>query len=102
MYHFFSNSLANLLLGYTFSIIAESQFQAMQMMTFCLLPAMLLSGFVFPVAGVLVWGQYLGEVLPATHFLRIICGVMLKNTDMAEIWPNLWPLLLFVFGRIRY
>ena len=89
--------VANLAVGYTFSTIAESQLQAMQMMTFFLLPAILLSGFAFPFAGMPVWAQYLGEVLPATHFLRIIRGILLKDNGMAEIWPNLWPLLLFVF-----
>jgi ABC-2 type transport system permease protein len=94
--------VANLAVGYTFSTIAENQLQAMQMMTFFLLPAILLSGFAFPFDGMPQWAQYIGEALPATHFLRIIRGILLKDNGFAEIWPELWPLLLFtlVVGTI--
>ena len=88
---------ANLTVGYTFSTIAENQLQAMQMMTFFLLPAILLSGFAFPFDGMPVWAQWLGEVLPATHFLRIVRGILLKDNGFVEIWPDLWPLILFTF-----
>ncbi len=87
--------IANLAVGYTFSTIAQSQLQAMQMTTFFLLPAILLSGFAFPFMGMPVWAQWIGEVLPATHFLRIIRGVLLKDNGFAESWPDIWPLLLF-------
>lgn len=90
--------VANLAVGYTFSTIADSQLQAMQMTTFFLLPAILLSGFAFPFAGMPLWAQYIGEVLPATHFLRIIRGILLKDNGLPEIWPDLWPLLLFTLG----
>jgi ABC-2 type transport system permease protein len=89
--------VANLAVGYTFSTIAQNQLQAMQMTTFFLLPAILLSGFAFPFAGMPLWAQYIGEVLPATHFLRIVRGILLKDNGWAEIWPNLWPLFLFTF-----
>lgn len=94
--------VANLAVGYTFSTIAENQLQAMQMMTFFLLPAILLSGFAFPFDGMPGWAQVIGEALPATHFLRIIRGILLKDNGFAEIWPELWPLLLFtlVVGTI--
>ena len=65
------------------------------MTTFFLLPAILLSGFAFPFMGMPVWAQWIGEVLPATHFLRIIRGVLLKNNGFSESWPDIWPLLLF-------
>jgi ABC-2 type transport system permease protein len=89
---------ANLAVGYTFSTIAENQLQAMQMTMFFLMPAILLSGFAFPFQGMPVWAQWIGEVLPATHFLRIVRGIMLKDNGFSEIWPNLWPLILFVFA----
>lgn len=87
--------IANLAVGYTFSTLAENQLQAMQMTMFFLLPAILLSGFAFPFSGMPVWAQYIGEALPATHFLRIVRGILLKANGFMEIWPDLWPLFLF-------
>jgi ABC-2 type transport system permease protein len=87
--------VANLTVGYSFSTLAQNQLQAMQMTMFFLLPAILLSGFAFPFEGMPLWAQYIGEVLPATHFLRIVRGIMLKGNTMTEIWPDLWPLFLF-------
>jgi len=90
--------IANLAVGYTFSTIAQNQLQAMQMTMFFLLPAILLSGFAFPFQGMPVWAQAIGEVLPATHFLRIVRGILLKDNGGAEIWPDMWPLILFAFA----
>jgi ABC-2 type transport system permease protein len=87
--------IANLAVGYTFSTIAQSQLQAMQMTVFFLLPAILLSGFAFPFAGMPGWAQDIGEILPATHFLRIARGILLKGNDFANILGELWPLALF-------
>jgi len=89
---------ANLAVGYTFSTIAQSQLQAMQMMVFFLLPAILLSGFAFPFRGMPVWAQWIGEVLPVTHFLRVVRGILLKGNGPIEIWPDVWPLILFLFA----
>jgi len=89
---------ANLAVGYTFSTIAQSQLQAMQMMVFFLLPAILLSGFAFPFRGMPVWAQWIGEVLPVTHFLRVVRGILLKGNGPVEIWPDVWPLILFLFA----
>src|SRR5579871_3253119 len=89
---------ANLAVGYTFSTIAQSQLQAMQMMVFFLLPSILLSGFAFPFRGMPVWAQWIGEVLPNTHFLRVVRGVALKGNGTAAAWPDLWPLILFLFA----
>ncbi len=89
---------ANLAVGYTFSTIAESQLQAMQMMVFFLLPSILLSGFAFPFRGMPVWAQWIGEVLPVTHFLRVVRGILLKGNGPVEVWPDVWPLLLFMFA----
>jgi len=88
--------VANLAVGFTFSTIARSQMQAMQMTFFFFLPSMLLSGFMFPFRGMPVWAQWIGEVFPLTHFLRVIRGVMLKGADWAAMWPNIWPLLIFI------
>ena len=90
--------VANLTVGYSFSTLAQNQLQAMQMTMFFLMPAILLSGFAFPFEGMPLWAQYIGEILPATHFLRIVRGIMLKGNTMTEIWPDLWPLFLFTLA----
>jgi len=87
---------SNLAIGYTFSTLAKSQMQAMQMTFFFFLPSMLLSGFMFPFRGMPQWAQWLGEVLPLTHFLRIVRGILLKGNGMAEIFSNVWPIVLFL------
>lgn len=86
----------NLAIGFTFSTIAKSQMQAMQMTMFFFLPSMLLSGFMFPFRGMPDWAQVLGEVLPLTHFLRIVRGILLKGSAFHEIVPHLWPLALIL------
>ncbi len=86
----------NLAIGFTFSTLAKSQMQAMQMTMFFFLPSMLLSGFMFPFRGMPDWAQVLGEVFPLTHFLRIVRGILLKGTGMAEIAPHVWPLALIL------
>jgi ABC-2 type transport system permease protein len=88
--------LANLGVGFTFSTLARNQLQALQLTFFFFLPSMLLSGFMFPFRGMPEWAQWLGEVLPLTHFLRIVRGVMLKGTGAAELLPELWPMLAFL------
>ncbi len=87
---------ANLALGFTFSTIAKTQLQAMQMTVFFLLPSILLSGFMFPFRGMPGWAQWLGEVLPNTHFLRAVRGILLKGNGVEEILPNIWPLFVFL------
>ena len=82
--------------GITISSIARSQMQAMQMTFFFFLPSILLSGFMFPFRGMPEWAQHLGSLLPLTHFLRFIRGVMLKGNDLPQLWTHLWPLLLFM------
>jgi ABC-2 type transport system permease protein len=86
----------NLAIGFTFSTLARSQMQAMQMTMFFFLPSMLLSGFMFPFRGMPGWAQGLGEVFPLTHFLRIVRGILLKGSTFAEIVPHLWPLALIL------
>ena len=65
---------------------------------FFFLPSILLSGFMFPFDGMPGWAQVIGEILPLTHFLRIVRGILLKGNGFGEIWPNLWPLILFMFA----
>ncbi|MEJ6003434.1 ABC transporter permease [Paucibacter soli] len=90
--------LANLGVGFTFSTLARNQLQALQMTFFFFLPSMLLSGFMFPYRGMPGWAQSLGEVLPLTHFLRIVRGIMLKGSAAAELLPELWPMLAFLLA----
>ena len=88
--------VANLAVGFTFSTIARTQMQAMQMTFFFFLPSMMLSGFMFPFRGMPDWAQAIGQVFPLTHFLRIVRSVMLKGSDFYAMWPNIWPLLVFI------
>ncbi|MGA2557366.1 MAG: ABC transporter permease [Verrucomicrobiota bacterium] len=86
---------ANLSMGITFSTIAQNQRQAMQMGVFFFLPSILLSGFMFPFRGMPNWAQTVGEILPLTHFLRIVRGILLKGNGLAQVLPHLWPIALF-------
>jgi ABC-2 type transport system permease protein len=87
--------LANLTLGLLISTRAQSQFQAMQMMIFVFLPSILLSGFMFPFAGMPKLVQWIAEVLPLTHFLRLIRGVMLRGAGLWEMWGDVLALAAF-------
>jgi ABC-2 type transport system permease protein len=86
---------SNLVLGLTISTLATNQMQALQFAQFTLLPSIMLSGFMFPFAGMPGWAQWAGEIFPVTHMLRIVRGVLLKGNDLSEILPQLWPILLF-------
>jgi ABC-2 type transport system permease protein len=86
----------NLAMGITFSTLARNQLQAVQMAFFFFLPNILLSGFMFPFRGMPVWAQWIGEVLPLTHFIRIVRGVLLKGNGLTQIWAELWPMALFM------
>jgi ABC-2 type transport system permease protein len=90
--------VANLALGFTFSTLAKSQMQAMQLTFFFFLPSLLLSGFMFPFRGMPQWAQWLGEVLPLTHFLRIVRGVMLKSADLGSIQSELLAIMAFTLA----
>jgi len=87
--------VANLTLGLLISTQAQSQFQAMQMTFFVFLPSILLSGFMFPFSGMPTAVQWLAEVLPLTHFLRLIRGVMLRGATLLDLWPDVLALLAF-------
>jgi ABC-2 type transport system permease protein len=86
---------ANLAVGITLSSLAQNQLQAMQLTMFYFLPNILLSGFMFPFQGMPAWARVIGEVLPLTHFNRLVRGILLKGNGWADLWPELWPLLIF-------
>ncbi len=86
---------ANLAMGITFSTLAKNQLQAVQMTFFFFLPSLLLSGFMFPFRGMPEWAQVIGEVLPLTHFLRVIRGILLKGNGFTEVVLQLWQIILF-------
>lgn len=87
--------LANLSVGYTFSTVASNQLQAMQMSFFFFLPSILLSGFMFPFKGMPDWAQVIGEVLPLTHYLRIVRGIMLKGATFVDLQADVLALGTF-------
>jgi len=91
---------ANLTLGITISSLARNQLQAMQMTFLFFLPSILLSGFMFPFRGMPEWAQALGTLLPLTHFLVLVRGIMLKGLPLSDLWPAIWPILLFMLAVI--
>ncbi|RDI62393.1 ABC transporter permease [Microvirga subterranea] len=92
--------LANLSVGYTFSTIATSQLQAMQMSFFFFLPNILLSGFMFPFRGMPGWAQAVGEALPLTHYLRIVRGIMLKGAGFVDLQTDVLALGAFTLAAM--
>ncbi|RWB26239.1 MAG: ABC transporter permease [Mesorhizobium sp.] len=88
--------LALVLLGYTISTMARTQMQALQLTFFFFLPSIMLSGFMFPYRGMPGWAQVFGEVLPLTHFLRIIRAVMLKGAELPAVATEIGWLVVFV------
>jgi ABC-2 type transport system permease protein len=86
----------NLALGITFSTVASNQMQAVQLAQFALLPSFMLSGFMFPFSGMPLWAQWVGEIFPTTHAMRIVRGVLIKGNATADILPDLWPMALFM------
>jgi ABC-2 type transport system permease protein len=86
---------ANLSVGVTISTVAQNQLQALQMSVFFFLPSLLLSGFMFPFRGMPEWAQWIGSVLPLTHYLRLVRGILLKGNGLADSLPHAWPVLVF-------
>jgi ABC-2 type transport system permease protein len=87
---------ANLTVGITISSLAQNQLQGMQLTVFYFLPSILLSGFMFPFAGMPKWAQYIGNVLPLTYFNRLVRGILLKGNGWTDLWPSVWPVALFM------
>ncbi|AMP00033.1 ABC-2 type transporter family protein [Collimonas arenae] len=86
---------ASLTVGITLSSIAQNQLQAMQLTMFYFLPNILLSGFMFPFQGMPRWAQFIGNLLPLTYFNRLIRGILLKGNGWVDLWPSVWPLMVF-------
>jgi ABC-2 type transport system permease protein len=86
----------NLAVGISLSSLAQNQLQAMQLTMFYFLPNILLSGFMFPFQGMPAWARYVGEVLPLTHFNRLVRGIMLKGNGWPDLWTDVWPIGLFI------
>lgn len=89
-------AVVSLALGFTFSTIAQSQIQAMQMSFFYMLPSILISGFAFPFRGMPRWAQYFAELLPTTHYIRLVRGIMLKGWDVAVALPQIGVLAVML------
>ncbi len=88
--------VSNLTLGYLFSTLVRSQLQAMQVSMFYIMPSLFLSGFMFPFSGLPRWAQWLGELLPITHFIRIIRGALLKDQALGDMRPDILALAAFL------
>ncbi|MDV2441626.1 ABC transporter permease [Acinetobacter gerneri] len=86
----------NLSVGFTLSTLAKNQLQAMQMAFFFLLPSILLSGFMFPFKGMPEWAQALGQILPLTHFMAIIRGILLKGNGFFDLFIHIQALIIFL------
>jgi len=87
--------VANLTVGIALSSFAANQMQAMQLTLFYFLPNIILSGFMFPFQGMPGWAQHIGNLLPLTYFMRLIRGIFLKGNPFWDLWPNIWPLMVF-------
>lgn len=90
--------IVNLALGFLISTAARNQMQAMQLSFFTILPSILLSGFMFPFAGMPGWAQFIGEGVPATHFLQIVRKVMLKGGEIGDVAGELWALVAILLA----
>jgi len=88
--------MGSLALGFLISTVARSQLQAIQMSFFYMLPSILLSGFMFPFRGMPGWAQAIGQIIPVTHFLRVVRGALLKGQGIADMWRELLALAAFV------
>ncbi len=92
---------ASLTLGLVISTIAQTQLQSMQMTVFILLPSILLSGFMFPYEAMPVAAQWISEALPATHFMRMIRGIVLRGSNIIDLWQDaLWLLGFTILGLL--
>ncbi|CAJ0691098.1 ABC transporter permease [Ralstonia holmesii] len=87
--------VASLTVGITLSSLAQNQLQATQLTFFYFLPNILLSGFMFPFVGMPKWAQAIGNLLPMTYFNRLTRGILLKGNGWFELWPSIWPLMVF-------
>ncbi|MCW8409575.1 ABC transporter permease [Legionella sp. PATHC035] len=89
-------SIGSLAMGLAMSAFAKTQFQAVASTNAYMLIVIMISGFLFPFSGMPMWAQYIGQLIPLTHFLRITRNIMLKGADFSILWPDIWPILLFM------
>lgn len=93
-------------IGLAVSTVSRTQLRAANVANTYILPAILFSGFLFPFYAMPGWAQWIGELFPPTHFIRITLAIMLKGATFTEVWPNLWPIILFacfiIFFSLRY
>lgn len=98
--------VSSLGIGLAVSTVSRSQLRAANVANTYILPAILFSGFLFPFYAMPEWAQWVGELFPPTHFIRITLGIMLKGATFREVWPNLWPIIVFacfiIFVSFRY
>ena len=88
-------ALAHLVMGFALSVLARTQLQAIQAAVLFYLPSMLLSGFLFPFSGMPRWAQLLGQVLPLTHIVRAMRGLLLRGDGLASVAAEMWPVAIF-------
>ncbi|MDC7233126.1 MAG: ABC transporter permease [Spirochaetales bacterium] len=90
---FISSTLS---MGLLISSFVKTQFQAVQVSIFILLPSILLSGFVFPYEGMPAFARGLSKILPVTHFIELMRGIVLRGAGIAEMPLQIGVLLLFI------
>jgi ABC-2 type transport system permease protein len=94
--------ICNLGIGIAVSTLSRTQFRAANIANTYILPAILLSGFMFPFYAMPIWAQWIGNILPPTHYLRLTSNIMLKDAGFIAIWPDLWPILLFTIVIVSF
>ncbi len=96
---------ALLSMGLFISTRAATQAQAQQMAQFLILPSIFLSGYIFPSAGLPIVLWAIGRVLPATHMVEIMRGVVLRDAGPMELLPNVLSLMamsiVLVWASVR-
>jgi ABC-2 type transport system permease protein len=91
---------ATLSLGLVISTLAQTQFQAMQLGFFTMLPSILLSGFLFPFDGMPKPAQWIAQILPLTHFNTIVRGVVLRGAELGDLALPLLKLTAFLVAAV--
>lgn len=86
----------NMAMGFILSSSSENSAQSLQMSMIVTLPSIMLSGFLFPFRGMPIWAQVIGSAMPATYFIQISRGILLKGNNFLEIWPHLWPMCIIL------
>jgi ABC-2 type transport system permease protein len=88
-------SVGSLGMGVLISNLSESQMQAVYLAVFIvLIPAIILSGLLFPREGMPAFTYWFSELMPVTHFLKITRGIMLKGVDASYLWDSIWPMIV--------